>query len=102
MPWEDNYPLHDSLYDAVFSTCGLLSWRASDIDDVHDAYTRAVSGIMSTENLHRKGLMRVLGYSEEGADRVVEAAFVRSIRARRAAVARSSQQSNHFIAYVCS
>ena len=102
IPWEDNYPLHDSLYEAVLSTRGLLGLRASDIDEVRDAYTETLSGIMSTANLHWKWLMRVLDYSEEEADRVVEAAFVRSIRARRAAVARSSQQSNHFIAYVCS
>ena len=102
MPWGKNYPLHDSLYEAVLSTRGLLSLRASDIDEVHDAYTETLSGIMSTANLHWKWLMRVLDYSEEEVDRVVEAAFVRSIRARRAAVARSSQQSNHFIAYVCS
>ena len=90
IPWEDNYPLHDSLYDAVnwvYSTRGLLGLRASDLDDVHDAYTEALSGSMSPANLHRKWLMRVLGYSEEQADRVVQEAYARSIKARRAAVA---------------
>ena len=52
MPWGKNYPLHDSLYEAVLSTRGLLSLRASDIDEVHDAYTETLSGIMSTANLH--------------------------------------------------
>ena len=97
IPWEDDYPLHESLYDAVnwvYSTRGLLGLRARDLTgDVHDAYTQALSGIMSPANLHRKWLMRVHGYSEEQADRTVEEAYARSIKARRAAVARSSRSS---------
>ena len=97
IPWEDDYPLHESLYDAVnwvYSTRGLLGLRARDLTgDVHDAYTQALSGILSPANLHRKWLMRVHGYSEEQADRMVEEAYSRSIKARRAAVARSSWSS---------
>ena len=52
MPRGNNYPLHDSLYEAVLSTRGLLGLRARDLTgDVHDAYTQALSGIICLQQI---------------------------------------------------